>query len=341
MLTVGPARVRSRVGPGDAEQVRRRKGEAMSPKLDRRAFVKGSLLVTAGGALALGAGKALAGGALPKGKIGDVEVGRLLLGGNLLTHYTHSRDLKYVYKLTAHYNTEAKILETLALAEAHGIDTLVVHTVPKIMDILKKHRYGRGGKIKWIICPTARVDAGMKDYARQVQELVDDGVDAIYLWGVRADPLAAKGKADLMARAVEIVKDHGIPSGIGAHDLRVVKLCEKNNVGADFYIKTLHHHNYPTGPKPKDLGSPYREIPGFWCNNPREVIDFMRGVEKPWIAFKVMAAGAIPPRDAFRYAFESGADHVLAGMFDFEIAEDAAIAKKALANVKRARPWRS
>ncbi len=67
----------------------------------------------------------------------------------------------------------------------------------------------------------------------------------------------------------------------------------------------------------------------------------MKTVEKPWIAFKVMAAGAIPPKNAFHYAFENGADHVLAGMFDFEIAEDALIAKTVMANVKRTRPWRS
>jgi hypothetical protein len=47
------------------------------------------------------------------------------------------------------------------------------------------------------------------------------------------------------------------------------------------------------------------------------VIDFMKTVKKPWIAFKVMAAGAIPPRKAFRHAFNGGADYVLAGMFDF------------------------
>ena len=54
------------------------------------------------------------------GKIGDLTISRMLLGGNLLTHYTHSRDLKYVYNLTAAYNTEEKIHETMALAEAHG-----------------------------------------------------------------------------------------------------------------------------------------------------------------------------------------------------------------------------
>ena len=67
----------------------------------------------------------------------------------------------------------------------------------------------------------------------------------------------------------------------------------------------------------------------------------MKTVNKPWIAFKVMAAGAIPPRKAFRHAFDSGADFVLAGMFDFQVAADVQIAKEALANAKRTRPWRA
>ena len=60
-----------------------------------------------------------------------------------------------------------------------------------------------------------------------------------------------------------------------------------------------------------------------------------------WIVL-LHAAGAIPPKDAFGYAFNSGADHILVGMFDFEIAEDVEIAKAAIAAAAtRPRPWRS
>jgi hypothetical protein len=134
----------------------------------------------------------------------------------------------------------------------------------------------------------------------------------------------------------------GVPSGVGAHSLEVIKECEKNGVKADFYIKTFHHHNYPTGPKPEQLGAPYNEFPGYWCKSPTETAEFMKTVQKPWIAFKVMAAGAIPPPDAFKYAFTNGADFVLAGMFDFEIAEDVQVARDVLvAAADRARPWRA
>ena len=324
----------------------------MSSQTNRRTFLKGSVLTPAAAALSLHATrneasaqdagpKPAAGDALPQGKIGDLQVSRVLLGGNLLTHYTHSRDLQYVYNLTAHYNTEEKIIETMALSEQHGINTLSVHTVPRVIDILKKYRYQLGGKIQWIICPTAPIEPGLEAYGKQVQELVDDGVDAIYLWGVHADGLVAQRKVDLMAEAVGIVKEHGLLSGVGAHDLRVVMECEKSNVDADFYIKTLHHHRYPSAPKPDEVKKPHNEVPGYWCSNPKEVIDFMKGVEKPWIAFKVMSAGAIPPKDAFQYVFKNGADHILAGMFDFEIAEDVGIAREALSNVTRTRPWRS
>ncbi|MCX7046996.1 MAG: hypothetical protein NTX50_16095 [Candidatus Sumerlaeota bacterium] len=339
-------------------------------QISRGQFLSGALAASAAGALALTAGGAqsLAAAEAPKpagepakstgenpkiagpkkempmGKIGDMKVSRMLLGGNLLTHYTHSRDLKYVYNLTAHYNTEDKILETLATAEANGINTLSMHNPPGPMNILRRYRR-QGGKIQWIICPTAAIDPTMEAYAKDVKSLVDDGCNAIYLWGVRADPLAADGKMDLVRKAVEIAKDLGVPSGVGCHDLNVVVECEKNKIPADFYIKTFHHHNYASGPKADQLKKPYNENPGYWCKDPQGTIEVMKKVEKPWIAFKVMAAGAIPPKDAFNYVFANGADFVLAGMFDFEIAEDAEIAKAAygaaLASAPpRARPWR-
>jgi len=327
----------------------------MSSEINRRAFIKESLLLSAGaGVVSAAAGKAAAeeaaakpaaagtppapAGALPQGKIGKLQVSRILLGGNLLTHYCHSRDLKYVYNLTAHYNTEAKIIETLALAEQNGINTVSMHNPPVPMGILRKHRK-QGGKIQWIICPTAPIQPDMGPYTAQVRELVDDGCEAIYVWGVRSDALL--DKMDLLAKAVEIAKDHGVLSGVGAHNLKVVEECEKRKIPADFYIKTFHHHKYPSGPKPEQIKAPYAEHPGYWCADPQGTIDLMKTVEKPWIAFKVMAAGAIPPADAFQYVFENGADHALAGMFDFEIADDVAIAAKVLTGVKRSRPWRS
>ncbi len=47
--------------------------------------------------------------------------------------------LKYVYSLAKNYNTDEKILDTLALAEDNGVNTVVVHNVPATIKLLKKH----------------------------------------------------------------------------------------------------------------------------------------------------------------------------------------------------------
>jgi len=318
----------------------------MEQGTSRRGFMKQTLGLSAVAALGARVAATQEGvvtesaAAMPRGNIAGMSVSRLLLGGNLLTHFTHSRDLMYVYDLAAHYNTHEKILDTLDLAVRNGVNTTVIHTVPSVDRIVRHHRE-RGGGMQWIICPTAAPDAQWDAYVQQVEGLVENGIEAIYVWGVSADRLVKEEKYDAIVKAVELVKGHGLPSGVGGHDLRVIKECEARGVPADFYIKTYHHHHYPTAPRPEELTDPIREIPGYWCRDPEDTIEAMKGVEKPWIAFKVMAAGAIPPKEAFAHAFENGADHVLAGMFDFEIEEDAALIREALLGVQRTRPWRS
>jgi len=270
-----------------------------------------------------------------------LKIGRMLLGGNLLTHYTHSRDLRYVYTLAAKYNTKEKIFETMAIAEGHGVNAVVIHTAAGVVDWLKEYREKHGGKMKWIICPTAAITDDMKAYKEACKMLVDAGTDSIYLWGVRGDQLGGMelggrkntARPDLIRKAVEAALDTGLPAGVGAHRIETIKCCEENDIPVDYYIKTLHAADYPS----VDIGHDNR-----WSYTPEETIALMKDVKKPWIAFKVMAAGAISPRDGLTHAFANGADFSLAGMFDYEIAENTATVNEVLKlpNVaNRPRPW--
>jgi len=326
----------------------------MTDRVTRRHFVKAAS--TSAALAAAGAGRPAQGDAsapVDGGKISanqrvpqaelvpGMTIGRMLLGGNLLTHYTHSRDLRYVYTLAARYNTKEKIFETMAIAEAHGVNAVVIHTAAGVCDWLQEYRNKHGGKMKWIICPTANITSDMKAYTDACKMLRDIGTDSIYLWGVRGDQLGGvhlgggrnTPRPDLIAKAVQAAKDVGLPAGVGAHRLETIKCCEENDIGADYYIKTLHSADYPS----VNIGHDNR-----WSFTPAETIELMKGVKKPWIAFKVMAAGAISPREAFTHAFQNGADFSLAGMFDYEIAENVATMNEVLtlASVaKRPRPW--
>ncbi|MGL6194079.1 MAG: hypothetical protein ACRC2T_04575 [Thermoguttaceae bacterium] len=313
----------------------------MSIKMNRRNFVKataiGASMATAAGMPAFGADIFVklppipeARQQVPTGEIAGLKLGRMLLGGNLLTHYTHSRDLPYVYSLAARYNTPEKIFETMRLAEAHGVNGVVIHTATGVVDGMKEYKK-QGGKMNWMICPTAPINDDMTEYTRMCQQCVDAGVDSLYLWGVHSDALI--GRPDLIKKAVQTMKSFDVPVGIAAHKLEVVEVCEKEKIKSDYYLKTFHHHNYPSANLNYDSS---------WCDDAQKVIDVMAKVERPWIAYKIMAAGAIPPRNALEYAFSNGADFTVFGMFDYEIDEDTRLLNEVLEleNVKnRPRKW--
>ena len=68
----------------------------------------------------------------------------------------------------------------------------------------------------------------------------------------------------------------------------------------------------------------------------------MQKIKVPWIAFKVLAAGAISPASGFKFAFQNGADFIAVGMTDFQVEENVKVLKSLFVReIKRERPWYS
>ncbi len=284
------------------------------------------------------------GSLVPWTSLGKARISRVLLGGNLISGFMHARDLKYVNPLFRAYATEEKIIQTLKLAEECGVNT-VFETGAKFVQ-----RYNRefNGHMQFI--PHIKVDLGQSEAAlkEHIQKQVDSGAVALYVWGVSADNLIQAGAVDQIAKAVELAKKHDLPVGVGSHSLLVPQACEKAHVPCDFYVKTLHSDDYPSA-TPKELRKEFIWLDGgpgwydnMWCINPEETIEFMKTVAKPWIAFKVLAAGAFLPRQGFNYAFKNGADFIAVGMLDFQIRANCELAGQIVRRMpERERPWRA
>jgi len=317
----------------------------MARRITRRGFVKSSLIASAVVPLGLRGQETATPTApatspqpaMPVGKISGQEFSRLMLGGNLIGGWSHSRDLAYVSALMRHYNTEAKIRETLEVAEAHGITAINTWVMQENSHLF--NHWKLGGKMKWIA--QVRLD-GAGGYT-QIHKAIDEGAAGVHLTGDAAESLLREGKFDKVGETVELIKARKRLAGVGAHDLAVIAECEKRRLDVDFYQKTFHSHDYYTAPRPgeNDAVGPHDNS---WCSDPQAVIDVMAKVTKPWIAFKILAAGAIPPRAAFPYAFNNGADFILVGMFDWQIEEDAKLARRVVAatvsaDSRRTRPW--
>jgi len=265
-------------------------------------------------------------GRLPMGRIGKVTLSRMILGGNLIGGWAHARDLIYASKLVKAYHTREKVFETLYLAETCGINAIL--TNPLLCDVINDY-WRNGGKIQFIS------DCGGRNVLEMIQRSIDRGACACYIQGGIGDQLVEQGRFDLIEQALELIRRNGLPAGIGGHKLETIRACVERGIKPDFWMKTLHHTRYWSA----RLEPQHDNI---WCEDPEATIAFMKDLEEPWIAFKILAAGAIHPKEGFRYAFENGADFICVGMYDFQIVEDVNLALEILQGpLVRQRPWRA
>jgi uncharacterized membrane protein YphA (DoxX/SURF4 family) len=285
-------------------------------------------------------------GTLPKGKIGNHEISRMVLGGNLIGGWAHSRDLLYVPSLFKAYNTEKKIYETLILAEKAGINTINIGFPTNAL--LAKYKRVTGSKIKVISQVAPNMEKN--DYYEFINKAIDFGVDIIQIQGNWCDWLVRDNKTDVIQKMLDRIRSQHYTAGLAAHSVESLITCESNGIIPDYYMKTMHHDQYWSA-HPREFRFPF-EVDGkeyldhnrfhnnMFCLFPERTVEFVNRVKVPVMGFKTLAAGAIEPKDGFKWAFENGADFICVGLFDFQIVNDVNICLDTLNNLNnRKREW--
>jgi hypothetical protein len=274
---------------------------AVDQEISRRGFLRETALLGAAVA-AMRATDVVADEAkpavLPKIRLGSLEVSRLILGSNPFAGYAHSSgDLGQ--RMVAYF-TPDRIMQTLDQAADLGVTAVASPPDPKWIDLF--HRYlDQGGKLKiWI----AQSHGSSKKMLDEITRAAKGGAKAIFVQGHRVEEQFGKGKMDVLRSWMEHIKSFDLPAGMAAHRPDIHPVSEKEDLPTDFYFQCF----FRADQRPENYELPCRD----------RAVETIRSItKKPVVAYKILGAGRLQPKEAFAYAFQNIAakDGVCVGIY--------------------------
>ncbi len=268
---------------------------------------------------------------LPKIKIGNYSISRLIIGGNPICGYSHISE--EVDEDMLNYFTVHQIKKVLFECEKWGITTAQMRGDPFVLRTLREY-YNEGGKIQFI-AQTASEETDVNANIRKILKVKPIG---IYFHGTHADNLWHAGKYYEVKESLKVIRDCGVLVGLGTHIPEVIEYVDNEGWDVDFYMTCFY--NLAKKPRKSMLVTGIREEDNFDDNDPPKMVSAIRQTSKPCLAFKILGAGrkcssSAQVEEAFRYALTSikTTDAVVVGMFPKyknQIEENAKIVKKIL-----------
>ena len=229
---------------------------------------------------------------LPTIKLGNTEITRLLMGGNIISGNSHvspemDRDMREFY-------TMPRIQEAFETCEENGINTVQLRADAHIVRAMIEHRVN-GGKLQWI-AQTASEYASLEYNMRLAERAAPV---AIYFHGSKVDNLYQNGDIRGIKDGLKTLRMLGIPVGLCSHIPEVILRAEEEEWGADWYMASVYNI--------MKLGHISSAITGKFSTDETFdeadrglMFDAIRKVQKPCMAFKVLGATRRCTTDADR-----------------------------------------
>jgi len=244
-------------------------------------------------------------GGMPKIQLGKLEVSRLILGSNPFFGFAHGNPYASPEDMKAYYTRE-RIMAVLDAAAAQWITAVWTPCYDEWVTLWKEYR-DKGGKLRtWIGQPDRM------PIEKEILTAVKNGAKAVCIQGMRIDDQVNAGQWETIRGWLELIRSHGLPAGMATHGVKTHLVAEEKGLPADFYHQTMY--------RPDDYVRP-----GF-----DESLATIEKLEKPVVAYKVLGAGRILPKDALPEVLRRlrRKDGICIGMFPRDkdqLAEDAAL----------------
>lgn len=255
---------------------------------------------------------------LPTVKLGETDITRLIIGGNPFSgnsHWSNERD----WEMRDFYTT-AKIKEVLFHCKECGMNTMLLRSDMHIMRIIHEFRH-EGGDLNWI----AMTGGEFLSYDGHINQIVQYNPCAIYHHGSVTDAMFKKKEYDELKRRIHVIKNKGLPAGIGTHMPEVIEYAEEHDWGVDFYMACVYNLSRQDRVSSAITGKANNgEI--FDDSDIPIMYSTIRNTPKPCLAFKILgAARRCDTQEAIQFAFNEAftnikpIDAVVIGVYPTEL----------------------
>lgn len=268
--------------------------------MKRRDFLKTGAALAVGGV----SGTAVSGAVrlaakampLPAIRLGTLEVSRLILGSNPFWGYSH-KSAALDEEMKRHH-TDERIMRILDEAADCGLTALASPPDPRWVNLWARYR-GGGGRLKiWI----SQCHGHPGQMPAEIDRSVKAGAAAIFIQGARVEEQFGQGHFDVLRSWIDRIKDAGLPAGAAAHWPEVHPELERRKFPTDFYYQCMYNVT-----KSNDYSAAERE----------SALKTVESLDKPVVAYKILAAGRLNAGEGFEYVFNRLArkDGVCVGIY--------------------------
>ena len=216
------------------------------------------------------------------------KVSKLIVGDNPFNGHSYITHITPGTEMVEFYTTE-NILKTLFEIQDLGINTMLPLADPYIIRVLKEFERA-GGKMQYIFQPYMP----MRQEVSVRQMLSLQNTIGIYHQGTTTDYNHETGNDETTRAQIAQYRELApeLPIGLGTHRPDVIRMCEEEGWDVDFYLACMHNGRRNREGEPSGfLSGKTKENLSFYACDRQIMLDTLKPVTKPVVAFKIFAGG--------------------------------------------------
>jgi hypothetical protein len=220
--------------------------------------------------------------------IGHLALSKVICGSNPFyghSHFSSARDAAYKQQFDD-ATIEGLIKHGLEL----GINAVESSANERIVNILAGLRKATKSPLNFIGSTRLDETSELKRHEDKLAFLIQHRAPICIIHAQYLERQGARGEIKGLDKLVDSIHAAGLYAGVSCHRVATVELCELKKYGIDVYM-------FPLNP----AGFVY---PGYaGKETAEERINLVRGIAKPFILMKTLAAGRLPPSESLPFAF--------------------------------------